>query len=253
MRQTTLEAYAHQEVPFERLVEELAPARTLAHAPLVQVMFELQNAPATRVDVRDLRFRVQPLDTRVAKFDLTLLVEEDPGEGRLSAILEYRKDLFDAPTIERMAEHWAALLKAADRLARNAGRRAHPRDTNGVRPNRRADKRRDTQRGAHDSARGLPNSRTLSRSSMSPQSGLCRPDQASDRLARRLRKLGIRRGHVVAVCLPRCAWQLVTFVAAMKAGAAYLPLDIEYPKERLLQTLRDSAARVLVAWEDYRG
>src|SRR5207253_2355743 len=112
VKQTTLEAYGHQEVSFERLVEELAPQRTLAHAPLVQVMFELQNAPAARVNVRDLQFKISPLDTRLAKFDLTLLVEQDPDQEGLSAILEYRTDLFDESTISRMADHWGNLLQA---------------------------------------------------------------------------------------------------------------------------------------------
>src|SRR6185369_7735321 len=116
-RETALAAHLHQDVPFEKLVQELAPERSLGHSPLFQVMLALQNAPVESLEVRDLRFR--PVDgtgtngttATTAKFDLTLSLGETP-EG-LSGAVEYAADLFDAATIDRFVGHLAQLLAGA--------------------------------------------------------------------------------------------------------------------------------------------
>jgi non-ribosomal peptide synthetase component F len=105
VRETALEAYAHQDLPFEKLVEELQPERSLSHSPVFQVMLDLQNAPMRDLELQGLRLTPLPFDSRMAKFDLVLTVGET--DGRLSGQLEYNTDLFDAATIRRMTAIWS--------------------------------------------------------------------------------------------------------------------------------------------------
>src|SRR5207248_6568839 len=111
VRETALEAYAQQDLPFEKLVEELQPERMLSHSPIFQVMLDLQNAPMRDMHLQGLRLTPLPFDSRMAKFDLTLTMGET--DGRLSGLLEYNADLFEAATIKRMAAHFVRLLEAA--------------------------------------------------------------------------------------------------------------------------------------------
>jgi fengycin family lipopeptide synthetase B len=111
VREMALEAYAHQDLPFEKLVEELQPQRTLSHSPVFQVMFDLQNAPMHDLELQGLRLTALPFDSRIAKFDLIMTVNEI--DGRLNGQLEYSTALFDAATVQRMARHLQQLLEAA--------------------------------------------------------------------------------------------------------------------------------------------
>ena len=110
VRQTALEAYANQDVPFERLVEELQPERDRSRNPLFQVLFVLQNAAALKVQLEGLAVETVPVPWASAKFDLTLQVEEQEG-GELSGTLEYATALFDAETVERLAGHYVRVLE----------------------------------------------------------------------------------------------------------------------------------------------
>src|SRR5438045_617664 len=111
VREMALEAYAHQDLPFEKLVEELQPERSLSHSPVFQVMLDLQNEPMHDLELQGLHLTPLPFDSLMAKFDLVLTVGET--DGRLSGQLEYNTDLFDAATIRRMAQHLKHLLEAA--------------------------------------------------------------------------------------------------------------------------------------------
>ena len=106
----TLGAYAHQDLPFERLVEELLPARDLGRTPICQVLFALQNAPAGALELPGLELALLPVDIGIAKFDLSLILEET-ADGALAATLEYSTDLFDATTVRRWARHLETLLR----------------------------------------------------------------------------------------------------------------------------------------------
>src|SRR5262249_51579652 len=113
VRQETLAAYAHQDLPFEKLVEELAPERSLAYTPLFQAMLVLQNAPFSVLEVPGLRLSPLPVPSRTAKFELTLALGE--SEAGLVGTLEYNVDLFDRSTVERSIVHLGNLLAAAGR------------------------------------------------------------------------------------------------------------------------------------------
>ncbi|HEX7313097.1 MAG TPA: condensation domain-containing protein, partial [Pyrinomonadaceae bacterium] len=111
VRETCLNAYAHQNAPFERLVEALQPKRDLSRSPVFQVMFILQNAPTSALELSGVKLSLLDVDNKTAKFDLGLLMRED-AEGRLSGVLEYNTDLFDASTVARIAGHLSVLLGA---------------------------------------------------------------------------------------------------------------------------------------------
>src|SRR5262249_22660285 len=108
LRNTLLQAYANQDLPFEKLVEELQPLRDLGRNPLFQVLLVFQHAPLKGLAMPGLTLSQYAIDTETAKFDLTLVVEE--AEGRMAGAFEYNRDLFDAATIERMARHFQVLL-----------------------------------------------------------------------------------------------------------------------------------------------
>src|SRR5262249_19792354 len=110
VREVSLGAYAHQDLPFEKLVEELNPQRNLNRTPLFQVMFALQNMPKERLELPGLQVSAERLESRTAKFDLTLSLSD--ANKALAGEMEYNTDLFDASTIDRMLGHFETLLEA---------------------------------------------------------------------------------------------------------------------------------------------
>uniref|UniRef100_UPI003B3A4898 amino acid adenylation domain-containing protein n=1 Tax=Longimicrobium sp. TaxID=2029185 RepID=UPI003B3A4898 len=247
VREAALGAYAHQELPFERLVEEVAPERGLSHTPLFQVMFALQNVDAGR-EAADARLRVEPMggEIRTVRFDLELDLREMGDE--LVGNLRFRTDLFDAATIERFAAQYRAVLAVAaaspeERLSRLA---ILPDEE--VRQIRRfgAGTARDRTGDAPvhllfaEQAVRTPNAPAiLFAEELLTYAEL---DARAGRLATELRSRGVRTGTVVAVCLERGPGVLVALLGVWKAGGVYLPLDPAHPAERLSFLLGDSSA-----------
>ncbi|MEW6032836.1 MAG: condensation domain-containing protein, partial [Bacillota bacterium] len=255
-RDTALEAYAHQDVPFERVVDALQPERSLSYMPIVQVLVSLQNVPAPElrlsgVTVRDLE--VDKLDTGTAKADLVLLLEETP-DG-LAGTVQYATDLFDAATVERMVTHFRVLLEGlvadpARRLSElplldEAEFRLVTVECNRT----RVDYPRD--RCVHElfadqvSARpGVPavvaGERILTYEEL---------DRLSTALALRLVALGVGPETLVGLCAERSPDLIVALLGILKAGGAYVPLDPDYPAERLGFMLEDTGARVVLTEE----
>jgi amino acid adenylation domain-containing protein len=237
VREVTLDAYAHQEVPFDRVVQALHPDRDLSRQPLIDVLFVLQNLPLPDLHLPALRVRSQLVDTDTAKFDLNLLMHET-GAG-VSGRLEYSTDLFDRPTIEQLSRCYVRLLEAAadapqtpagalplladeDRDRIRHGWSATPDDR---------DRPRCIHERAEEQAKRTPASPALEWSGGSlSYSNL---DKAANRLAHRLAALGIRPNAVVGLCLDRGPDALVAVLAVLKAGGACLPLDPDYPPARL--------------------
>ncbi|HKH43625.1 MAG TPA: condensation domain-containing protein, partial [Thermoanaerobaculia bacterium] len=250
VRQASLEAHEHQEIPFERLVEELAPKRSLSHTPLFQVLFVLQNVPRRALDLSGLRLAEMRAETGTAKFDLSLgLVDEG---GQLFGGLSYNTDLFDGATAERMLGHFAALLSQAgedpDRrlpeldLLSEAERSQLLRewnDTGAGGEGALIHELFERRAAEHPEAPALLwNGQTVSYGEL---------DRRAGRLARRLRRLGTGPEVVVGVCLERTPELVVALLAVLKSGGAYLPLDPVYPPERLALMLADSGAAAVVS------
>ncbi|SEG84374.1 amino acid adenylation domain-containing protein [Actinacidiphila yanglinensis] len=244
-REACLGAYAHQDLPYERLVEELRPPRYAGlGGPLAQVMFSLQNLPEQKWSVGELSYEAMHVATRTAKFDLSL--ELTPGPGGTRGTLEYSTDLFDRSSVEKLAEQFTELLTAVadDPAARISRLRLLP-DRERARilaagtpaPDPAAD---CVHRVFARQAAATPDAVALVQGNdrVTYRSLDCR----ADRLARHLRASGVVAETRVAVFLNRSPELVTAYLAVLKAGGVYVPLDPGYPQDRLRFMLADSAA-----------
>jgi len=246
VREATLGAYEHQDLPFERLVEAGHPERDLSRHPIFQVMFALQGP--MKLDLIGLEVEPVPLFSGTAKFDLTLFVEQAPGG--LRGLLEYSTDLFDTATIERLAESFGCLLDAAvadpDRriaalpLLTETGLQALAASTEAVAPGSTACLH---ELVAAQAERTPEEEAVVGASERLSYRDL---DAQANRLAHHLQGLGVGPEDRVAVCLDRSPGLVVALLAVLKAGGAYLPLDPTYPADRLRFMLADAEASVLL-------
>jgi amino acid adenylation domain-containing protein len=251
VRETALGAYAHQDLPFERLVEELSPERDLSRSPLFQVMFVLQNAPLPALELGDLRLSLLEVESEVAKFDLTLTLAE--VDGRLEGALEYNADLFDRTTAARMVTQLERLLESlaaepeapVGRHALLAPAEQHQllvewNDTATL-PQTPA----TVVEMFEEQVRRTPHTVALRRAH--EQLSYAELDARANGVAQRLRRAGVQPDRVVGLLFQRSPSLLVALLGVLKAGAAYLPLDPHHPRERLAYMLRDSRAPVLLS------
>ncbi|HEX9942664.1 MAG TPA: non-ribosomal peptide synthase/polyketide synthase [Thermoanaerobaculia bacterium] len=257
VRETALGAYAHQDLPFEKLVEELQPERSLDRNPLFQVMLVLQNQPRPEADLGGLALRSLALHSGTAKFDLTLFWQE--SEGRLRGLLEYNTDLFDPATVRRLlGVHETFLREAAavpDRplssLPVLSGAERHQvfvewNDTAaGWREDILVIQRFEAQ------ARRSPEVMAVEHGSERLTYGEL--ERRANRLACALRRRGAGPDAVVGLCLDRSLDAMIALLAVLKAGGAYAPLDPAYPRERLAFMVEESRMRVLVTREPLLG
>lgn len=249
-RESCLGAYAHQDVPFEQIVEALQPQRDLSRAPLFQVMFVLQNAPGSALELLGLTLRAIEVETQTTKFDLTLTVTET--EGRLMAALEYDTDLYESPTIQRMLGHLETLL---------AGVAADPQLRLAELPLLSTDESHQLLHEWNATETETPAECTLAdlfeaqavRTPQSPAVAFAGQELSYDELNRRanqlahhLQKQGVGAESLVGVYLSRAPEMLIGLLGILKAGAAYVPLDPANPPERLACMLRDAAAPVIL-------
>ncbi|MFG8540963.1 pyoverdine non-ribosomal peptide synthetase PvdD [Pseudomonas aeruginosa] len=252
-RQRALEAQAHQDLPFEQLVEALQPERSLSHNPLFQVLFNYQseargNGQAFRFD--ELQMESVQFDSRTAQFDLTLDLTDE--EQRFCAVFDYATDLFDASTVERLAGHWRNLLR---------GIVANPRQRLGELPLLDAPERRQTLSEWNPAQRecavqGTLQQRFEEQARQRPQAVALILDEQrlsygelnarANRLAHCLIARGVGADVPVGLALERSLDMLVGLLAILKAGGAYLPLDPAAPEERLAHILDDSGVRLLL-------
>ena len=249
VREAALGAYARQEVPFERLVEELRPERDLSHSPVFQVMLILQNLPAATLELPNLTLSPIEIESGRAQFDLTLTVY--PGGNGPLARLEHSTELFDAATADRLLAHLRHLLAGiVDDPARRISEL----------PLLAPEERRELLAAGEGAVSAPPEIlvHQLFEAAVSrrPDALAVRGDGKSltyrelnaraNRLAHHLRRLGVGPDHLVAVCVERSPALLVAMLGVLKAGGAYVPLDPTYPADRLAWVLEDSRAAVLV-------
>ncbi len=266
VREGSLAAYDHQELPFERLVEELRPERDLSRPPLVQVMFALQNAPPPVPALPGLALSLLPVTSGTAKFDLMLAFEEDGagGGGHLYGGVEYATDLFDATTIQRFAGRYVRLLAAAV---------ADPDRRLSALPLLAAAERQQLIAEWNDTL--AVDSRALCLHQLCNRQAALRPEcvavvhgresltygelgHRAARLARRLREVGVGAGvgggvgpeTVVGVCFERSPEMVVSMLGVLTAGAAYLALDPALPRERLAFMIADAGVGVVLTRQD---
>ncbi|MEW6734730.1 MAG: amino acid adenylation domain-containing protein, partial [Acidobacteriota bacterium] len=250
VRESCLAAYAHQDISFEKLVEELQPARDMSHSPLFQVMMILQNAPVSKIELTNLSLAPVEFDSQTAKFDLTLsMVETEIG---LYGALEYNTDLFNASTIERMIGHYENLLQSIvsnpqqsiSSLALLSEAERHQllyqwNDT---------DVQYRTDRCIHELfeeqvERSPESVAVVFEDQMLSYREL---NNRANQLAHYLRTMGIKPDQLVGLCMERSIEMVVAILGILKAGGAYLPLDPIYPAQRIAFMLTDADISVLL-------
>ena len=256
MKQVSLDAWAHQDVPFEDIVEALQPERTPDRNPLFQVMFVLQNAPEGRLEVSGLTFEPVDLPTTTAKFDVSLYVVE--SGATLSVLLEYNRDLFDRSTAERLIAHYVRLLASAV---------ADPDRPIAALPMMSDEERAQVVGGWNRTATAYPRGATIhelfrEQATRTPDAvaavlGASRLtygelERRANQLAHQLTAAGAR-GQIVGLLVERSLEMLVGLLGILKAGAAYLPLDPAWPPERLAVLLAEAGATLAVAQRQFSG
>jgi len=250
VQQTTLDAFAHQDVPFEQVVEALQPDRNLSYSPLFQVMFALQNAPVGELEISGLKIAPIEMETVTAKFDLTLSMEEIGG--KLKGTWEYNCDLFEAETITRMAGHFQNLLNAIS---------SNPQQLIADLPLLTASERHQILVEWNQTQAEYPENlclhelfaaqvqRTPDHIAVIGEREKLTYTELNTRahqLAQYLRSLGVGTDTLVGICVERSIEMVVGLLGILKAGGAYLPLDPEYPAERLAFMMQDAQINILL-------
>jgi amino acid adenylation domain-containing protein len=251
VRTTVLEAQAHQELPFERLVEELGVARDLGHTPLFQVMFVLEEAPSEATRLADLEVSRLPVSTGTSVFDLTLEMVRQ-RDGSLDAVFEYSTDLFAESTIARMAGHLQELLThlIAESEARPSEWQLLPVAeqaaalADGRGPRRPAFEEACLHRLIEAQANRVPEAVALEGATQALTYDEL--NRRANQLARYLRRQGIAPDRPVGFCVDRSPDMAVGLLGCLKAGAVYVPMDPSYPVERKAAMLRDAQPSLLL-------
>jgi amino acid adenylation domain-containing protein len=262
VRDVCIDAYSHQDVPFNKVVEVVQPERSLTHQPLCQVLFSFHDSPAPRLKIPGVQVQVALLHNRTAKFDLNIIglpySEQHVGEvddeisKSIMMLWEYATDLFDRSTIERMASHFTMLLE---------GIVADPDRQIGELPLLAAAERRLLLEEWNNTSLTYPKDRCLhelfgEQAVKSPdaiaviyeeqQLSYWELDRRSNQLAHHLKGLGVGPELIVGLCVERSLEMVVGLLGILKAGGAYLPLDPSYPSDRLAYMLADARTPVIV-------
>jgi len=250
VREVALEAYAHQDLPFEKLVDALQPARSLSHLPLFQVMFDLQNVPIPSLDLPEITVSSFPVETGTAKFDLALSIENTASE--LITEWEYNSDLFDDSTIARMAKNFQTLV---------TGIVANPQQPISQLPLLTEIEQHQLLVEWNNTQVDYPLDKCIHQ--LFEEQVERNPDALAveyegeyltygelnaraNQLAHYLQKLGVVPEVLVGICVERSPLMLIALWGILKAGGAYVPLDPAYPSDRLAYMLNDSQAQVLL-------
>lgn len=255
VRKVTLDGYAHQDFPFEKLIQELQPGRDSRRTPLFQVCVNHQNIPISALKMNNLILHRLDLNYGITRFDLTFFLLDTPEaeseEEGLSIVFSYNADLFEAGTIKRMAEHLQVLLQGIindpdshisdlplltpaqqRQLLLDWNDHSLQVDTSCIQLLFEAQAERSPYAAAV-----LFGNQHLTYSEL---------NHRANQLAHHLRSLGVGAEAIVGICLNRSIEMIVALLGIIKAGGAYLPLDPNYPKDRLSFMLEDAGVEVLI-------
>ena len=269
VRDVTLSAYAHQDLPFEKLVEELQPIRSLGQNPLFQVVFALQNTPMEQLVLPGLVLSPVQFETKTSRFDLELYVWKCTDNFRnlwgtgwqqsdgLRGVIVYNTDLFDSATIASLRHHFQTLLE---------GIVANPDTQISAIPLLTSEEQQELLQHWNGNSSSYPvntsihqrfeaisrqRSTAIALQFGSQQFTYLELNQGSNQLARYLQRLGIGAETPVGICLERSAEAIAAMLAVLKAGGAYVPLDPGYPPERLHFVLEDAGIAVVLTHQDW--
>ncbi|HEY9810223.1 MAG TPA: amino acid adenylation domain-containing protein [Halomicronema sp.] len=255
IREITLAAYNYQDLPFEKLVEELQPERNLSYNPLFQVAFVLQDAPVAAESLPGLNISLLDVENQTSKVDLTLHLEENGEE--INGHFEYSTDLFDAATINRMAGHFLTLLEG---LNANPDRAIEELPILGEKEQNqllvewnKTDSKYSSDRCIHQlfeaQVKQTPDAVAVT---FENQKFTYRElNEKANQLAYYLKKIGVKHEVLVGICVERSLLTVVAILGVLKAGGAYVPLDPANPQERLSFILEDTQLKVLLTEEKW--
>uniref|UniRef100_UPI0009EC47EB non-ribosomal peptide synthase/polyketide synthase n=1 Tax=Pseudomonas sp. NBRC 111119 TaxID=1661034 RepID=UPI0009EC47EB len=251
VRQTVLDAQAHQDLPFEQLVDALQPQRSLSHSPLFQVLFNYRTLGRRALHLPALEIDSLVWDVGSAQFDLALDIEED--QDLVTASFTYATDLFERSTLKQLSGHWLTLMQA---IAADPAQQVGELEMLG------AEQRQQLLQVWNEQASvqvddGCIHQRIEAQVQRDParlamifgqrELSYAQLDQRASALAMRLRAHGVGAEVRVGVLLPRTCEMVVALLAVLKAGGVYVPLDPNYPAERVAYMLEDSQAQVLLS------
>ncbi|MEE8587279.1 MAG: amino acid adenylation domain-containing protein, partial [Acidobacteriota bacterium] len=250
-RQTCLEAYTHQDVPFEQLVEELQPERSLSRTPLFQVMFALQNAPMQPISLEGLQAEPLEVESTAAKFDLALAISE--SEEGLTGIIEFRRDLFDASTMRRLSNQLHHLLqdaaaqpeKAVAQLALMSAAERHQALVEFNATDQQIPGRTTLLDLIEEQERSRPQAVALTFGQQALSYAALQ--RLSRSLSASLLNRGARPENPVGVLADRSLEMVAGMLSVLRSGAPYLPLDPSHPKQRLAFQVQDACADLVLA------
>jgi amino acid adenylation domain-containing protein len=252
VREVCLGAYAHQDMPFEKLVAELQPERSLTHTPLFQVMMQLQNGAVAEWEMEGLQQRSFEVGSESAKFDLDIHLRED--ENGIAGVVGYKEELFEAATIARLRQHFAQLLESIV---------ANPDERVGQLQMLSVGEREQLLHEWNDTvveyqAQCL-HEQFAAQVRRTPEAvavvlgaeevSYAELNERANRLAHYLRRKGVGPEQLVGICMERSVEMIVGLLGILKAGGAFVPLDASYPRERLHYMLADARVRVLLTEE----
>ncbi len=253
VRSTALEAYANQDFPFDKLVETMHSSRDHSSAPLVQVLFNVPNAPIGEINVQGLSWVPFEVETQAAQFDLSLTVET---EFSRKAYLTFNTDLFEPQTAQRMLGQYRVLLQNA---------LAHPQSRLSDLPTLTVSERQQMLQDWNHTQRAYPRSECFpqlfeAQVEQTPEAVALSMGQKTlrygelnaqaNKLARYLRTLGAKPGVTVGLSLERSLEMVIALLAVLKTGAAYVPLDPEFPRDRLRFMAQDASVAAVLTTTD---
>lgn len=267
VREITVDAYANQDLPFDRVIEAIQPARSLSYLPIYQVTFSFHDTPLVEVDLPELNINIkEAISNQSAKFDLNVIVipeggqqyrrEQGQEESGMILIWEYNTDLFRAETIARLFTHYQNLLAA---VVSDPSRRISEysvltdrEEHQLLRELNETSRMYQPDRCVHElfAEMAARTPEAVAVADDEQQWSYEELDRRSNQLAHRLQALGIGLESRVAVLLDRSCEFVRAMLAAMKAGAAYVPLDPQHPSERILYILRDVGVSAVISVED---
>jgi len=254
VRLSSSKAYSNQDLPFDRIVDEIQPERDLSHNPIFQVMFAFQNTPDLPESLGDMQMDLEVLDNDTSVFDLTLNLHDETSG--IHGYFEYCNELFEAQTIERMQGHYLTILEALI---------ANPKSKISQIQILTKSESQQLLTEWNATETEINNSRTIHQ--LIEEQVIKNPDataichtgnqlsysqlnKKANQLARQLQVMGVKPDTIVAICIERCSDMFVSILAILKAGGAYLPLDPAYPSDRLSFMLEDSGADILLSHAD---
>lgn len=250
VREVAFGAYAHQDMPFETLVEALQPNRDLSHTPLFQVMFVFQNTPPQTLEMSGLTFSPLETESGSAKFDLSLVLAEE--KDGLLVSFEYNTDLFDESTILRLVDHFEVLLQSVvadpEQKISALPLLTEPETRQLFTDWNRTEAKFPADKCMHQWFEELvsQNPDAIAVTFEDTELSYAELNQRANQLARHLRQFDLPHEGLVGICMDRSIEMVVSILGTLKAGGAFIPLDPVYPQERLDYMISDSSISILL-------